>query len=601
MEYKSIALTAWRRLKKTSKGIVTHPRVRLVAGLWVLAFVVLVAFLFSHILKGFNSLEFFPRRLTFPLALHACTALVLALVFGFLKSPRTLAGKVTALLFVTLLLADYDSRLMQVAGLFRAVVPFLPEPSSDLPIISVLFLICLGGIGILLGKWTEKLQARYPDSLSDFNVLGAVGIVAGVIFLSQLGPMVQVLSTVQPQASHESTTELHQAATMQRRATDPSKPDIYYIVLDRYANQSVLQDQFGFDNTAFTSNLEEMGYQIDPQAKSAYPFTAPSLASTLNLGFLNDDVQKFTHDSRQSVSLFNNMSQRSEVAKLLKQEGYQYINVGSSYNATNEARMADIDYANNYELSIFGIKKRLRGASTLAFIRSPYYRLATTSFSWWPLKLKEMSEPDYALNQLSTLKGIATDSHQGGRFIVAHILLPHPPYFFNADGSRNTQVGTDNLGMPVEKKYLQQLQFTNTQIQKVLDAINQHSQQRAVVLLMADEGPYPSDMHNISTVTEDMMAEGNMQDWAKKDVELKFGTLQALHIPRATEDDQAHFTSANAFRIVLNRYFGYSFDYLPECHFGLTKGREEMYFTKNVNALMQVNSSKDCQEFDTAK
>ena len=61
-----------------------------------------------------------------------------------------------------------------------------------------------------------------------------------------------------------------------------SKPDIYYFVFDRYASNSWLRSEYGYDNSDLTSFLETQGFTVRDDALSNYPFTISSVSSTLH-------------------------------------------------------------------------------------------------------------------------------------------------------------------------------------------------------------------------------------------------------------------------------------------------------------------------------
>ncbi len=63
--------------------------------------------------------------------------------------------------------------------------------------------------------------------------------------------------------------------------------DIYYVLLDRYASEQSLRRFFGFDNSKFCDELEKRGFVVDRKAITSYPMTSTSMASTLNMRYLN--------------------------------------------------------------------------------------------------------------------------------------------------------------------------------------------------------------------------------------------------------------------------------------------------------------------------
>ncbi len=68
-------------------------------------------------------------------------------------------------------------------------------------------------------------------------------------------------------------------------------PDIYYIILDGYGRSDVLADLYGIDNTDFLRFLEQRGFYVAADARSNYSKTILSLASALNMQYLDEIVE----------------------------------------------------------------------------------------------------------------------------------------------------------------------------------------------------------------------------------------------------------------------------------------------------------------------
>ena len=66
-----------------------------------------------------------------------------------------------------------------------------------------------------------------------------------------------------------------------------SKPDFYVIICDEYAGNTELKDIFNFDNTPFLTQLGDRGFHVIPSSTSNYNFTHYSIASTLNMDYLD--------------------------------------------------------------------------------------------------------------------------------------------------------------------------------------------------------------------------------------------------------------------------------------------------------------------------
>lgn len=579
----------------------TNNRAGQFLGLWLASYLVLMAFFINTVLGGFRYLEVFPGELIFPSAMHAMSALIITLVIFWQPWLKVFASKLVSVMVFTLCIVGYDNNFRAVAGVIRAITPGLTDsdPEFIVSLIYLLLLLCLAiSIG-LASQWLSRRSQRIKPKDITMVVLVAVAYMFAVPAIS----MAKILPTM----IKESRV---QAETLGiPKSTSPSeKPDIYYIVLDRYTNNTTLRDQFKYDNSRFTNFLSENDFYINEKARSNYPYTATSMASTLNAQYHNDLLARYKDNSMQSHTLYHNLIWQSSVVKAFKAQGYKYYSLGSEYGATYKAPLADKDYKMNPVLKVFGRGKRLRGIEDVEFQRSPYRAFAqVTNAKWWPLQSTSQDHIADVREQINTLDELASSEKPGGRLIVAHMLVPHDPFVFNADGSISPDSGLDSIGQPIQQKYLQQIQFINNQIEELVTKIRSRSNGKSVVLLNSDEGPYPQLLNSTfkrPQVADQAAADAGIKDedmrgWADSWLEMKFGILQAVHIPKASKVDLENLSSVNLFRIVLNRYAGYDLPYLPNCQFGLIHGGQHMYNYANLSKKFEPLSDKQCDKLQS--
>ncbi len=566
------------------------------ACLFLASYSVFVSFFFSNILKNDNYLEIFPRELLFPLLMHAVTAGIIVVFLYWLPWLKTYTAKLVATVSLAFLLVGYDAKLTAMSGIIKALTPGLNEGDS-MVLASIVFFVLLVSIAAAIGVGISKLVDHMKGNRHIDVQLGVAALLGYLLVIPHLG-----LLHIIPALIKESTVV--PSALSQKIHKQSDKPDIYYIVLDRYASNQTLASQFGFDNTPFTESLRSQGFTVNDNAHSNYPFTAMSIASTLNARYTNEIVAPFKNDSAQARVLYHNTVRQSSVVKTLKDAGYQYHSIGSVYGVSNQAPLADHDYMKSILLSVMGKIKNLRGVEALEFSNSPYYRFAKASM--WPFKLSEETRVDTVQTQLQNLTKLANDSKPGGRFIFAHILVPHDPFDFNADGSLSLNNEGNNTGRPVRTKYTDQVEFINTQIQSVITSALSKSNGQAVMLLNSDEGPYPQTMDSsaLSPVAEALNTEtagkgDDMTKWSDSWLQMKYGILQAAHIPLATEEDMHNLSSVNLFRIVLNRYADLALPYLPNCNYALTAGGTREYLYTDITNRLQQSTQVECQSYES--
>lgn len=339
------------------------------------------------------------------------------------------------------------------------------------------------------------------------------------------------------------------AASLPDRETE--RPDVYYIVLDRYANGETLQRRYGFDNEPFLRELEGRGFAVARDSWSSYFRTAPSLLSTLSMEYLDGDVLREQDQHPPTLAPVHRALQQSlPVPATFKQLGYEYIHIGSWWYPTS--RNADADRIMSYEQhSEFGVALSMTTALTLLEPAEPVEAGPET------LSRPELARRHtlFAFDRLTE-----TASRPGPTFVFAHLLVPHPPYAFRADGGMTTE--TERQTTPSEQLYIDQLRWTNSRVLELVDQLRGTSDgENAIIILQADEGPYPDRFQR-------ERAEFDWLDEATPDEVLeKHGILNAFHLPGVDADEAGihdRISPVNTFRIIFNEYFGAGLELLPD-------------------------------------
>ncbi len=325
------------------------------------------------------------------------------------------------------------------------------------------------------------------------------------------------------------------------RLNAPDKlPDIYYIILDGYGRSDVLREMYDFDNEPFLERLQARGFHIARQANSNYTQTALSLASTLNVRYLDDLDGKRGEDRGPLITLIR----QNSVARSLRQIGYKYVTFSTGYGAT-EITNSDLYLTTGTRLSPF------------------HMLLVQFTPLRWGLGPPEQRSP-YEISRhrtlflLDRLPEIALDPDP--TFTFAHILGPHPPFLFGANGEDlaphdlpfSMVDGVEFHGLyggkdAYIKGYRNQVAYLTKRIEQVIDEILENSPEPPIILLQGDHGPGSCyNHHDINTT----------------DLQERLGILNAYYLPGVVElpDD---LSPVNSFRFLFDQYFGTNLGQLP--------------------------------------
>lgn len=336
-----------------------------------------------------------------------------------------------------------------------------------------------------------------------------------------------------------SAQQAEPAAAAEPAASGEDSPDIYYIILDGYSRADVMKDLYDLDITPFMDDLKSIGFVFPECTQSNYGITAFSMFASLNMNYLDAYGGPFPIGSERERVDYLQMRdylRHSEVRRYLKQQGYQMVTFETGY------WWLEIDDAETYIVA--NNNPLIRYSESYAVSNFEEMLLRTTAFRIFseandalfrPLtrRVKTPREHHYdvvkfALDSLDQVPEIP-----GKKFVYFHILAPHDPFVLSKDGEY-VPVGTeaDIPGYPDEVAYL------NKRIAALVRSLIAQSEVPPIIILQGDHG------------------------W---DPRYRLEILNAYYLPGGGDQlIYPQITPVNTFRVVLNHYFGGSFDLLED-------------------------------------
>lgn len=539
-----------------------------------------------------NRYQVTAEDLILPLLLGLILSIIICVLFYKSFRLNRFAALIGGIFAILILNQKYDERFHSALPILRSLSPFVDLRKMDGLFYSLIFFLIVITLAFLIIRSIGKITLERKWQMDVFA--NAIYITISVSFLLQFFPLIKTLIAEWPQFYYRPP-----AISTPMNAT-ADKPDIYYIVLDRYTNQNVLKNQFSYDNSGFINFLTDNNFSVDAGANANFPYTTMSIASTLNAGYNSDLISKFGRSKSQTLEPYHDAVQYASVTQKLKSLGYVYHQLGSWYEADNKAPLADYNYQPEGQLTIFNHTFTLNSFSKVRLQESVLWQVAQHGFRIGNLHIisyNSISEGDATIYKLNQLQKIA-EMPAGNRFVFAHILVPHDPYYFKADGSLSTSPNSDSFGEPIKQKYLGQIEFINNQMTDLINKIRKNSDNRAVIIIQSDEGPYPMQLNDNnfdSTAVGDEMDNRDMRDWSDRNLRMKYGVLAAYSIPAAKlADVSAHADSVNIFRLVFNTYFDAKMPYLAGCSYALTNGRNQPFVYADISKRLGNKSESAC-------
>ena len=264
-------------------------------------------------------------------------------------------------------------------------------------------------------------------------------------------------------------------------------PDIYYIIMDEYAPLRTLERYYDYDNSDFVKFLEEKGFYVTKNSHSNYAQTSTSLASTLNMKYLNylsDTVGNESKDHRILYQMLDN----NLVMKSFKSAGYQIYSFDSGAWSTRSLNIADENLCSKNQNVDFRTFYQLKQTSILRsfdmFIKEPTSRIF------------HQEHRDRILCQFDEITKIKQGIEEP-IFVFMHVVSPHDPFVFGPNGEEvDYEYTFGPTAEPVSltssegiKAYRDQVIYVSKLLQQTIDKLIENSDSPPIIILQSDTGP----------------------------------------------------------------------------------------------------------------
>lgn len=373
--------------------------------------------------------------------------------------------------------------------------------------------------------------------------------------------LILVLAQIPPVAIHHGETDsqyrswwqdsrmAQERATISNAMDSESRPDIYYIIPDAYPSDDWHREAMSYDNDRFTQALKDRGFVINQGAQSNYASTLPSLASTLNMTYIESGPEDFADKAYLRVLIAD-----SQVAKSLTQLGYAYIQFLSGFLVPSPIASINRDFTPAGSTDIDALQLVPHGPALERAVEvdahsiSAFYKrsfaalyLDTTLLKIIGQKLHSalfsdpsapyaVKAPERFLDILEELNSIIAMPE--ATFTLVHLYKPHIPTTFDEQGNL-----IEATKRPTPDEYFAELRFINAKFLESIDRILEGSRHEPIIIFQSDHG---------STY-------GNHTRHSRR---IHFDAYSAYYVPGSYSFDvpQPH-TFINTFPLILNAVF----------------------------------------------
>ena len=423
------------------------------------------------------------------------------------------------------------------------------------------------------GTVGESVRASLPEAFADsaatgvqilwvLAILAACGIVIqraqppkglGPILFAVALPMLLIpaMTIIRYEADLAHPYPLVSRVAPSRHTSLETLPDVYYIILDGYGRQDVLDELYHADNQDFLDGLTRLGFYVAEGSLANYGQTNLSLASSLNMVYL-DELGDRLGEGNQDPGPINRLIRHNQVRETLESLGYQVFAFETGYRKT------EWEDAEHYSVP--------PSAAASAFEALYAEVLGLTPLSRWMVQRGWVEEmPGYAAHRnrirFAFEQADALGASSTPKLVFLHVILPHPPFVFDSHGapvtsSQSFQMkdGTEFTGSLQEytEGYSDQVEYAGQLTLQLASRLIQESARPIVIVIQGDHGP------------------GSRLDWEvpeRSDLRERMGILNAYYAPLAGRELYPTITPVNSFRVILNQYFGFDLPLLPDRSF----------------------------------
>jgi hypothetical protein len=261
-------------------------------------------------------------------------------------------------------------------------------------------------------------------------------------------------------------------------------PDIYVLLLDGYPRSDTLATKFDYDNEPFLAEMSQQGFEVSRNSRSNYNLTSLTLASMFNMAYVRDVLLDPPLEPRRQYRALSAAINSGAALDELRSRGYEIVTVPSPFSLVTlyEAdRVIENGGVTEFELGLLQI-------GALRHVLPDVQRDVLVE------SLRERIRFAF-----KTMRDLAAERSERPRFVFVHVMAPHPPYVFGADGEdREAQPcfptdcdlwnGVHLYGNYPEPDVRDQVEFINREVSQATRDVIASSQRDPVVIVMSDHG-----------------------------------------------------------------------------------------------------------------
>lgn len=472
-------------------------------------------FLFSHNLdQGVSYSE-----IIIPSVIALCFTLLLILLSGFIFKNSNKAG---IFVFIILFLFFSYGHVHILTEGWR-IGGFLIGRNR--------YLLLTWGILFICATYSLKKARRNLYKLTNFlNIVALSLIFISLINIGVYEFKIRDSSVNMGRAEFMATSDFNSGESN-------NLPNIYFIILDSYANLNTLREFLDYDNQQFIHYLTGKGFDVVSESRSNYLYTTYNIASSLNMEYINYLGNSGEIFANKKVY---DMTKDNKVMSLFKSQGYKIVHFDSGNTFTKSSKYEDLNI--NCGSKIGRFQRELWLSTLLRPIFKYFYFF-------------DEGDAERTLCIFSKLAEVQKYIKEP-MFVFSHIYAPHTPFVLdsNCNPIENVYIGTPKESSDYAKNisgYVDILTCLNTKVKELVERILSEARVEPIIIIASDHGPALDITKPDLTIAT--TAEESMKNFA------------AFYLPNnGNEFLYESITPVNYFRLVFDRYFDTKYGLLDD-------------------------------------
>lgn len=435
-------------------------------------------------------------------------ALYGAMVFLF-KKDFLLAGLATSILLIFFYLYGW------VYDTFMRVDLVTIKHYTLLPFMLVLGLYVSGSIAVLLKKHAISVQKVGGYIISGLVIVNLIGIIPTELKKASVETPATPISATEPSGSTS------------------NYPDIYFFVFDEFAGFNSMRSYWKYtDIDDFSDFLKGKGFYVSEKSKSETISTLTEISNRLNFE---------EYQTELSEDVYFEAITENDVMLFLKSRGYSIVvfdGARSSFAYPSKPPIS-ADFAYEFDSTVMdekgvAIDEFGQMVFNLTMLRPAVETLSENN----PTITKHRSAVLYTFEKVANLDEVPTP-----KLVYVHVLLPHMPFIFDANGNMVDAKYHQNWNY-----YLGHYIYSTKLIRDVVNRLQENADPKRppIIILQSDHGA-----RNKKTGHPDSV---NFPDFPE---ELKHDIMVAMNIPGYDYSKlPSDFKPDNTFPLLFNYLFG---------------------------------------------